>query len=552
MKNNYSSSSKFVKHIPCENCGSSDGNSLFDDGHTFCFVCETRTPAGHVSSDNNKNNNMQERPLTPLAANAVPLHDRNIKAATARTYSVANHPDEADKRKHVYPYFDADGVHIANKIRYRDKSFSWEGDVKRATLFGQSNFPAGSAKQITIVEGELDALAAYEMMGSRYPVVSVKSGAAGALDDVGENFEYLNSFERIVICFDKDEAKVNPKTGQVSYPGQEAAIRVANMFAIGKVRVLTLADHKDASDYLVAGKSKQFLDEWWKAPSYTPTGLKIGKDMWEEISNPPKYETINYPWQGLQDKTYGLRLSEFVVLTAETGVGKTSVFKELEHHIIASTDNAKLGLLHLEEPNRDTALGLMSVGAERPLHLPDVMENTSREELKEFYDSSVNSDRVVIYDHFGSNSVHEILNKIRHMHNMGCKYIFLDHLSIVVSDQSGDERKQLDEISTKIKTLCMELNIAVIAVIHLNRQGEIRGTAGVEQLANIVIRLRRNKEDMDEKRRNVTRLDVVKNRFCGRTGPACWLMYNEMTGRLREMDEEAVMTYEAGGSPETW
>lgn len=44
-----------------------------------------------------------------------------------------------------------------------------------------------------------------------------------------------------------------------------------------------------------------------------------------------------------------------------------------------------------------------------------------------------------------------VLDKVRHMHALGCKYTVLDHLSIVVSDQSGDERKQLDEISTKLK-----------------------------------------------------------------------------------------------------
>ena len=148
-----------------------------------------------------------------------------------------------------------------------------------------------------------------------------------------------------------------------------------------------------------------------------------------------------------------------------------------------------IGLLHLEEPNSDTALGLMSITANKPLHLPDVRETVDNDELRKYFDSTINNDRVVIWDHFGSNSIHEVLAKIRHMHNLGCKYIVLDHLSIVVSDQSGDERKQLDEISTKLKTLCMELNIAVIAVIHQNRQGQIRGTAGVEQLANMVIKL---------------------------------------------------------------
>ena len=35
--------SEFVRHMPCDNCGSSDANSLYTDGHTFCFVCEHRT-----------------------------------------------------------------------------------------------------------------------------------------------------------------------------------------------------------------------------------------------------------------------------------------------------------------------------------------------------------------------------------------------------------------------------------------------------------------------------------------------------------------------------
>jgi twinkle protein len=134
------------------------------------------------------------------------------------------------------------------------------------------------------------------------------------------------------------------------------------------------------------------------------------------------------------------------------------------------------------------------------------------------------------------------------MANLGCKYIILDHLSIVVSDQSGDERKELDEISTKLKTLCMELNISVIAVIHQNRNDQIRGSAGVEQLANMVIKLYRNKEDPDEWRRNVTKLVIQKNRFCGITGPASYLFYNPASGRLEELTDPEVRTFEAGGT----
>ena len=36
-------SSEFLFHEPCEECGSSDAKSVYDDGHTYCFVCHHYT-----------------------------------------------------------------------------------------------------------------------------------------------------------------------------------------------------------------------------------------------------------------------------------------------------------------------------------------------------------------------------------------------------------------------------------------------------------------------------------------------------------------------------
>lgn len=539
--------SQFIKHDKCDNCGSRDNLAVYDD-HTYCFGCKDRK--SNVEKFEKETLGIRY-PLRD--ADYVPLADRKISESTARKYRVQFQPDE--KVQHVYPYFDRDGHHCANKLRLQGpgKNFLCEGMVNQSGLFGQNLFPSGSAETITIVEGECDAMAAFEMQGSRYPVVSLRNGCEGATRDIVQNFEYLNGFNHIVICFDKDEAKVQ-KDGTVRYPGQEAALTIAALFPLKKVRILTLADAKDANDYLAKGWSAKFLNEWWKAPVYTPTGLKLGKDMWDEVSALPKYESIPYPWESLNKMTYGIRLSEVVLITGETGDGKTSIIKEIEHHIL-QTSTSGIGLLHLEEPNRDTLLGLLSITANKPLHLPDVRQGVTQEELRGYYDSTTNNDRVVVWDHFGSNSIHEVLAKIRHMSALGCKYIILDHLSIVVSDQAGDERKQLDEIATKLKTLCMELNIAVIAVIHLNREGLIRGSAGPEQLANLVFKIYRDKKDIDPWRRNVTKLVVDKNRFCGRTGPATYLFYDHLTGRLYELNQADIDLYElglAGKKKEHW
>jgi len=188
----------------------------------------------------------------------------------------------------------------------------------------------------------------------------------------------------------------------------------------------------------------------------------------------------------------------------------------------------------------------MSIHKNKPYHLPDTEKST--EELVEAYNAIVNTERVVIWDHFGSNDIDSVLAKIRHMVALGCRYIVIDHLSIIVSDQSGDERKQLDEISTKLKTLTMNLNICVVCVIHINRKGEVRGSAGPEQLSNNVISLERNKLERDEWRRNITRIVVEKCRLSGRSGPAAYVFYNPVTGRLQELTKEEVERFESGGT----
>ena len=553
---------------PCESCGSSDAVTIYEDGHGFCFSClkyypreeenpplETATQSTNILDEPTILDYLRDSPTSKPEKRgilAIPkagfqdMVDRSINHQTAEKYHVHRHPDSFFSW--VYPLY-KEGRHVGNKFRTADKKgFSVEGDINNAELFGESVFPPGSAKAITLTEGYDDAMAAFEMQGSRYPCVSVHS-ASTAQHDVAKNFEYLNSFDEVVICFDKDEAKHLPD-GTSRHPGQEAALQVAGMFPLGKTRILTLAKAKDANDYLRAGLSKEFINEWWKAPRYTPAGLRLPKNMWDAISNRKNTESVPYPWDSLNTFTYGIRKSEWVLITAETGVGKTSVVKEIEYNILQHFLNqeitGKLGLLHLEEPNEETLLGLMSISANQPLHLPDVRQNVAEQELRRYFDATCNNDGMVIWDHFGSNAVDEVLNKIRHMHNLGCDYIFFDHLSIVVSDQREDERKQLDEISTKLKTLCMELDIAVIGVIHQNRQGSIRGSAGPEQLANMVIKLFRDREDDDPWRRNVTKLVVQKNRFCGKTGPACYLEYQPSTGRLVELTSKQIKEYESG------
>jgi twinkle protein len=538
--------SKFIGHEPCPECGSSDALAVYDDGHGFCFVCNK--PSGGET--------VIEAPatytrLTPVTNVFRALPKRGLDEEAIRKYLIDVVVDETSDVVHRYPYF-KDGRHVANHIRLRKKAgFPWEYDSKEdlqsAELFGQQLFPPGSAQQITVVEGELDAPSAWLMLGSRYPVVSVKS-AVSAVEDCRQNYEYLDSFEQIVLCFDKDEPKTRPD-GTQFFPGQDAAQKVAEMFAPGKCRILTLAQGKDANEYRQkAVPSTDFQSEWWKAPRYLPDGLVFGHDLWDEIINSPKPYTVETPFEGLNHKIYGLRLGEMVTFTADPKIGKTSVLKAIEYSLLMNEELREkeygVGFMHLEEPKKDLAVGLMGLHVGKRLGLPDV--ETTEDELRSAFDAVINTGRVVIWDHFGSNSVDAVVNKIRHMAALGCRYIVLDHFSMLASDQTDDERKKLDEIATRLKTLTVELEICLIGVIHQNREGKIRGTAAFEQLSNIVIRLDRDKLEKNDWRRNVMEVTVTENRFSGRTGPAGYLFFDDATGQFRELNQEESDTYEAG------
>jgi len=545
--------SNFIRHDTCPKCKREDKLGVYDDNeHCFHLECgyhhnytDTVEESETMDTELKAEGSDQAAPLKPLKIGLPKTpqpadFNRALSAEAIAKYQITTKPDN-DAFEHVYPYFDAvdSSKHVGNKMRMKgEKDFRWEGDSKGCGLFGQQAFPPGG-KAITVVEGECDAPAGYELTGLRYPCVGVRS-ASQAKGDCIRSFEYLNSFEQIVLCFDSDAA------------GQAAASQVAPLFPPGKVRVVKLQKAKDPNDYLKNGWVSEYTNEWYRAPVWLPDGLQLGSDpdFVEEIIQYKEPKSIPYPWEGLNTKTYGIRTSELVLITAPTGVGKTSIMKEIEFKILNNPELVEegvgLGFMHLEEPKRDLALGLMSIEKNKPYHFPDVPR--TEQELREVYKKVMDTDRIVIWDHFGSNEIDTVLNKIRHMHALGCKYIFLDHLSIIVSDQHGDERKQLDEISTKLKTLTMNLDISIICVIHVNRQGEIRGSAGPEQVANVIIRLERDLKEMDDWRRNITRVSIEKNRKFGRTGPASWLFYNEMTGRLEELSREDAERFEAGGN----
>lgn len=541
-------SSEIVKsHQPCPDCGSSDALAYYPE-NTYCFSCKAHR---HLKSTGEIDHSIpvtyiEKGTFKPMATvqqqfnsdrlNFSPIIDRKIDVDTCKKYGVKQGTTNG-KACHVYPYYDKDTKeHIVNKIRIVDtKEFFSEGEKHKKTgLFGQHLFSEGG-KFITITEGELDCLAAYQMMGSKWPVVSVRNGAASALNEIKYNLDYLGSFQHVVLCFDNDE------------PGIKATREIANLLEPGRCKIMHLSK-KDACEYLMHGQTQKFVQDFWNARTYTPEGILCGPDIEKILFSEEKIESYPYPWNSLNSMTYGMRRGELVLVTAGSGIGKSSVMRELAHYLM-KTANEKVGCLFLEESVRKTSDGILSIEADKKFHIPASEQNVwTQEDRKQAYEDMNRLENAVFWNHFGSTSLDNLLSRIRYMaKGLDCKYIILDHISIVVYDL-GDERKAIDTAMLKLRTLVQELNIHLMVVCHLSRPSgtgheegasvslkELRGSHSLAQLPDMIFALERNNQAVSEQERSRTLIRILKNRFSGETGPVTMLLWNKNNGRLTEV-----------------
>jgi twinkle protein len=521
------SESEFLKHEPCPSCGSKDNLARYTDLHGYCFGCGYYEPgdgeggAKVVPSIPTDLQPYKEAEVTPLQA-------RKIDEATCQKFGVRVGKLKG-KTVHYYPYY-KDNTLLACKIRDKDKNFSVIGDGAKLPFFGQHLWANG--KILVVCEGEIDCLTVSQVQGNKWATVSVPNGAQGAARVFRQQLQWLEGFEQVVIMFDMDE------------PGQAAAKECAEILKPGVAKIASLG-LKDPNELHLAGRSQEIIKAIWNAQEFRPDGIISGTDLWEQVAKEDAVVSVSYPYRALQEKTKGLRKGELVTVTAGSGIGKSAFVREIAHHLIVE-EKETVGMIMLEENPRRTALGLMGISLNKPIHIS--REGINEEDLRNSFGNTVGSGRVYLYDHWGSSDIDNLLSRIRFLaKGCGCGWIILDHLSIVVSGlDTGDERRLIDMTMTMLRTLVEETGVGMILVSHLKRPegnkgheegqvtslSQLRGSHAIAQLSDIVLGLERSQQD--EERRNITQIRVLKNRFSGDTGLAGELYYNQDTGRLSE------------------
>lgn len=489
--------------------------------------------------------------------------------------------------------------------------FSVVGTVKAASqFFGQNEAAMGAGrKQIFIVEGEGDVTAGWqagfefvkalsvspnapkgvkdwaasvlkgitsiqngeEVAGvPTLPFVGLNCGTANAVDTFANNEKFIRGYEKVVLGFDNDEATALEKERKVK-KGKEATDDVAAFLLTDNIYVARYPNErndpsgvKDVRDMYDSGKSREIWNMFSKAEDrYVPDKLISLSNITIENLRKKKKDGVPLPGMPrLYELTKGPRTGELWTLTGPSGGGKSTISRKIEYAIVdylrdmsiprldGWTEHEKVAIIRLEEDEEESVNSLYAeeLKVDPKAFVADPEQFLTEEQHLEIHQRWIKEDKIKIFDHFGSIPTDQLIQKLKQMVFLdGCKWIILDHLSMVISGlKSDNERRDLDNIMTELAAFCKQYDVFILSISHMKRKElqlpkdkdgnmlpfwypvrkeDLRGSAALEQLSWIVLGV--EPEELPDRSRGRVRVVVMKNRPHKKLGVADTMIMDE-------------------------
>lgn len=528
-----------ITKAPCPKCRekgedrSGDNLHLYADG-AHCFKC------GYSTRETKR---IKREPMSKLTVSDVASYpygtdpERKINPKIAERYGVRYSVSTSTGKPETIYYPNHEGENITGyKVRNLPKDFRPSVGKIGTGIFG-ANTKRSAHRMLILTEGEEDCMAAAQMLDGRKCDVMSPPNGANMCDAIVEASDMFSTYDRIYICFDPDK------------PGKAAAIEVGDFLStFVEVRIMTVTS--DPSDLWRSAKQGEFLKAIKDAEVYEPEGIVNGVDILLSDLLKPLPGGYPIPFAGIQEKLHGVRKGEILTVCAGSGIGKSTLVREMTKSLIEQ--GCSVANIALEDRMEDAAKHLIALDMDIPFSTFK-FNPPPEEEVKPHFDKMVGNGRTFFYKHFAGITADSLMNKLYYYaRSKAVDFIVLDHLSMVISaTDTNNERKAIDTLMTNLAKMVVETGVGLIQIVHLRRTGgdksfakggeveltDLRGSAALEQLSWGVIGLERDQQG-ESKDFSVAR--VLKNRTYGFTGIADKLKYNPTTGRMTSVEVEDI------------
>lgn len=195
------------------------------------------------------------------------------------------------------------GVWYAVRVSRAKTTATWQHVNRKEVLYNGEVYcvsvPSGMILtkykgNITVV-GNCDTKAAYEMFvrsqskrgQDQYepmPVVSPSTSETSSLNNFKHNYEFINSFDKVVVCFDEDEK------------GQQFAKKALDVLPRGKTFLMSVPKGcKDPNEVLQKGFQDSFVSSFWNAQPQSPSGILTSAELFDYVLERAKTSRIPLP-----------------------------------------------------------------------------------------------------------------------------------------------------------------------------------------------------------------------------------------------------------------
>jgi len=476
------------------------------------------------------------------------LADRGLTAETLATYRIAERGREI-----VLPSL-RDGELIAVKYLGIDrpsgkKSIRVEKDCEPA-LFGWQAIP-DTARGVTVTEGEIDALSAFQM---GFPALSVPFGGGGGAKQqwIEHEFERLERFDTIYLALDNDQA------------GQQATAEIVERLGAHRCMVVSIpAPHKDLNDLLRAGWAPgQLRTLFDQAKTMDPSELRsaalyaddVVREFYPDGGSQPGFST---PWPKLHGRL-AFRPGEVCILAGANGSGKS----ELAGHILLAAldhgERACVASLEFKSAKWLKRLTRQAAASREPT--PEHIRAVHR-----WY-----AGKLWAFDVTGTAKTGRILEVFAYAaRRYGIRVFVIDNLAKcgLGEDDYNGQKHFVDGLTDFAKT-----HDAHVLLVHHTRKGEsedrpqskwdIKGSGGITDMADSVLVLWRNKPKEEairqaEARRQTPDRDTLEKidaalqchkQRNGEEEPGVGLWFDRASHQFIERRGDAPRVYVSGGT----
>ena len=462
---------------------------------------------------------------------------RGLTQETCRVYNTRH--EYIDGKLHAQYHMATQAYKCSGfKLRIMPKDFDSYGTTGKACeMFGQYAFRNSNSKTVVVVGGEIDAMSAYQMLynsqkSKEYeaiPVVSSTTGEGGTAAQLAAQYEWLNRFEKVILCLDNDDA------------GRKATEECVAALPKGKAYKMDLT-LKDANEYLTSFREREFVQAFWSAKQIVPAGVVGSDELYARVLENANIDYIPLPlfMKDLEDMMGGgIPLGYIVNFASASGAGKTTIVNEMIYHWVFNSPHM-IGVVSMELDAGQYGESMLSRHLGRKISLFNTKEERiaflESEEVKlrakELFQKSDGSPRWhLLDDRDGSlEGVQAVIEQL--VISCGCKVIVIDPLQDLLDGLSNEDQAIFMRWQ---KRMVKSHKITFINISHVrkNQAGQAANSAGgflseedmsgsstIFKSGGANVLFGRNKYAEDPVERNTIKSVMSKCRWTGLTGPS--------------------------------